>query len=375
MENLFANDVLFRSHTKTVNMEALEVELSYSMFSTSATFDTDGTEVPLESGQAFSKNEFEFLTRYGWSKNLEFRGGLRQRTNASTESEVEQSNSGLESYFIGAKYSKNFIKKFSYAFDFQIRNTLYSDPGGFDSGEIVLGDAGLEATVGSYFAYRRTFSNIFGGYLGYNIPPNELSNEILYNMESAWIHSNWLFTLGLNGIKSMNSDTYSDTPSSKPQINQGISSLYNSINREKVVPYVGLFRSFTRWRAGITMSQAIAGVSTDKGTEFLFTFRRIGSGRGDREFKLKKFKEYDVEATIIKVSPRGKFVKIDVGAGGDVEKGMKFDIYIRDLKGREVLVAGGTVYETGVDWSIIRVLKLYRRIVLKKGFSARGILK
>lgn len=371
----FANEVLFRSHTKLVNPEALEVELSYSMFSTSSKFDTDGNDVTLESGQSFSKSEFEFSTRYGWSKKLEFRGGIRQRTNTSTDNEVEQSNSGLESYFVGAKYSKDPLKKFSYAFDFQIRNSLYSDPGGFDSSEIVLGDAGLEATVGSYFAYRRSPSNILGAYLGYNIPPNELSNEVLYNIESAWIHTNWLFTLGVNGIKSMNGDTYGDTPSTKPQVNQGISNLYNSINREKMVPYVGLFRSFTRWRAGVTMSQVMAGVSTDKGTEFLFTFRRIGSGRGDRELKLQKFKEYDVEATIIKVSPRGKFVKIDIGAGGDVEKGMNFDVYVRDLKGREVLVASGTVYETGVDWSIIRVLKLYRRIVLKKGFTARGIIK
>ena len=74
----------------------------------------------------------------------------------------------------------------------------------------------------------------------------------------------------------------------------------------------------------------------------------------------------------LKVSPRGKFVKIDRGVASDVEKGMKFDIYRTDYFGGNKLMATGVVYQAGADWSIVKLVKKYGAGSLKKGDTARG---
>ena len=82
--------------------------------------------------------------------------------------------------------------------------------------------------------------------------------------------------------------------------------------------------------------------------------------------------EYLVEASVVKISPRGKFLKIDKGIAGDVEKGMKIDIYQADFFGGNLLVVSGVVLQVGVDWAIVKITKRFRDIQIKIGFTARG---
>ena len=92
----------------------------------------------------------------------------------------------------------------------------------------------------------------------------------------------------------------------------------------------------------------------------------------DEEEKIEQFKEYDVEATIVKISPRGKFVKIDQGLSGDFAKGMKVDIYKADYFGGNILAASGVVYKVKVDSAIVKITKKYRKMKIEKGFVVRG---
>ncbi len=87
---------------------------------------------------------------------------------------------------------------------------------------------------------------------------------------------------------------------------------------------------------------------------------------------MESFKEYVVDGSVLKVSARGNFIRIDQGLSTDVEKGMKFDIYQTDYFGGNVLVASGIAYEVGADWSIIKLVKKYKEIEIKPGFAARG---
>ena len=91
-----------------------------------------------------------------------------------------------------------------------------------------------------------------------------------------------------------------------------------------------------------------------------------------RSVKIDAFKEYHVDGSVLKVSARGNFIRIDQGLSTDVEKGMKFDIYQTDYFGGNVLVASGVAYDVGADWSVIKLLKKYKEIEIKPGFAARG---
>ena len=88
--------------------------------------------------------------------------------------------------------------------------------------------------------------------------------------------------------------------------------------------------------------------------------------------KVQSFKEYEIEAEVIKVSPRGKFVKIDKGLAHDISKGMVFDLYQADVFGGNTLVAKGVIREVSASWSVIKIHKKYTKLRVKKGYIARG---
>ncbi|MFZ8933647.1 MAG: hypothetical protein ACO20H_03640 [Bacteriovoracaceae bacterium] len=368
------SEVLYRSPTKNVNIRALELDLNYSVFTSSGTFDENGNSTTFEADDSYSIKEFNFLSRYGFSRTVEFRAGIRHRSINSTSNAEELSNAGLESYLVGMRYSKNPYSKFSYALDASFRSSFYSNPEESSTGELILGDAGNEIIFGAHGSLRFASQNHLTGFLGYAIEPEDQSNEIIYNLEYAVPYKKWAYAFGFEGIKSMNGDTYSEAPENKPNLNTGSSQYFNSINREKFEPYFSLSHAFKGWRFGAKVSRVTAGVSTDEGTRFVISAVRVGTGKSLDDYKIERFKTYDIEATVTKVSPRGKFVKIDIGLAGGVEKGMRFDIYVKDIEGEQILVATGTAYETGRDWSIIKVVKTFRNLRLKKGFLARGTL-
>ena len=99
-----------------------------------------------------------------------------------------------------------------------------------------------------------------------------------------------------------------------------------------------------KYRASIELSQTVAGTSTDKSFDALFSLAWTSGGKSSAEKFEDSFKEYTTEATIIKVSPRGRFFKIDKGLAQDVTKGSRVDIYKSDYFGGNKLVGSGVVH-------------------------------
>jgi hypothetical protein len=116
----------------------------------------------------------------------------------------------------------------------------------------------------------------------------------------------------------------------------------------------------------------IAGKSTDKGNSVVIGLSWRTRGLTQESVKIDSFKEYIVDGSVLKVSARGNFIRIDQGLSTDVEKGMKFDIYQTDYFGGNILVGSGTIFDVGVDWSVIKLTKRYNEIEIKPGFAARG---
>lgn len=357
--------------------KVLELEFFASQFNSNGYYDHRGHYHNFEGPTSFKKLDSGGNVRYSWTDKVEFRAGGRYRENYSTESDgTRKVRTGFESYWGGIKYAFDGIQRWYYALDFRYRqtpykNVNYSSSENLSEEQLVLGDSGNEVTLGMRISYLRNLNNIFSGYIAYNRPPNNLSPEILYTFEGALRYTRWAFLAGIEGIYSLGMDEYGDVEGRRVQ-STGVSYLYNSIEREKIAPFLGINYGLSSTRFGLRGSYVARGNSTDQGYELKALVSWRSKGRPLEDKRIKKFKEYLVSASVLKISPSKKFVKIDKGMTGDVYKGMRIDIYRSDYFVTNVLIASGVVYEVSADWAIVKLLKKYRDEEIKKDFVARG---
>lgn len=370
------NGLINGTDAEVINKKSYQYELEGRSWTSTSTLDFDGLEEEFTEDQGYSQIEGDILFRYGFGQQLELRAGVLFRQVESTFQETTKS--GAESIRVGAKYEFKRIRNWHYALDLQYASTLYENTdyntvSEIPEGEILLGDAGNSYHVKGIVSYKMKGGNSLNGSLAYVGTPNNLSSEIFYDINGKIAWNTFAIYAGLEGVNSLENDPYSTEPENKPPQGLGESALYNSTNRSYSKPYIGAYKSFGRVRLGLRGAQVMSGTSTDKGTELAISLAWNSRGETSVDRKLSKFKEYDLEASVIKVSPRGKFVKIDKGISQDVEKGQTFDIYKTDYFGGNDLVAQGRVYEIGADWAIIKLSKKFKKIDIKSGFTARGL--
>jgi hypothetical protein len=360
-----------------LNPKAYSVSSELSIFNTSAYLDYEGADVEMAEGSSYSLMDFDFGLSYGLSNNVEVTGLARIRRVSSTTNDTSIENSGIESLGVLGKYAFKPIGKTLYALGVYYRQTLYTNKKYENftsppSDELVLGDDGSEYGVNLYLTHLSSKELKWDGLFGYRSPGNDLSSELIYKLEGLYFLNKFGVFAGIEGIFSMKKDQFTDTPLLKPSQANGATRQFNSINREKVAPYLGVNYDFGKFAVGAKVQTIIGGQSIDKGTLFAFNIDWSTSGVTKESVKVAAFKEYLVDGSVLKLSARGNFLKIDQGLSTDVEKGMKFDIYQTDYFGGNVLVASGVVYNIGADWSIIKVTKKFKEIAIKPGFAARG---
>ena len=375
---------LYRPLAKNITEKGYDVDFIGHYYSTAGGYDTDGAEYSLASGSSYNMLEGDMNLTYGYSEKFQLVGGFRFRQNNSTVelngSSDTTTASGIESYMVGGQYSVKSTQKLWYSFTVEARqtsynNTNYDSAADVPSGEIVLGDSGNEFTVGMGISMLRTNTHSLSAWGAYRKPPNDLSGEVPYKVNSTWTFSRMAFGLGLEGIYSLNGDEYSNNVAGKPIQSTGTTAMFNSINRQYMAPTAEFYIAFKRWRLGFDVAQVMSGRSTDKWTRFGLNLKFSKLGETKEKRKIGKFKEYLTEATVIKVSPRGKFIQVDVGLSSDVQKGARFDVYQTDFFGGNVLVAEAIAFEVGSGKSILKITKKYKRIKVKKGFIARSFNK
>ncbi len=372
---------LYRPLALGPRLKAYEVELKGTYFITSNYFDNDGINVSMDEGTGFSRWDGDISLRYGFSRQLKWEAGLRFRQNQSMHlvgSEITTvTAAGLESYSLGAQYSMKSSQNLVYALMLQARQTSYDNKDyntatEVPQDEIVLGDSGTELSLGLGLSYQWTPTTTLDSWVAFRQPGNSLSYEVPYLAKATWVWTRLAVYLGVDGIYSLKNDEFSDVPEQKPGQARGATYLYNSLNREYLAPHAGFYYAFSNWRLGLEVAQVTYGVSTDGGTRVSMNLLWGSQGVSRNKQKVEKFKEYNIEATVIKVSPRGKFIQIDKGISSDIEKGMKFDVFKTDFFGGNTLIAEGIVYEAGGSKAIIKLTRKIREMKIKKGFVVRG---
>lgn len=367
---------LYRGDAELLNSKAYAFKASSTFFTREGSYDVDGLQLEQIDGTEYKLIDADLALSYGINKNLELTIFGRFRNASSTVNNVLTKKSGPESLGVELKYGFAAKGNFHSAVGVHYRQTLYSNAifnstQEIPTEELVLGDSGGEYGVDLYGTYLMGALK-WSGNLGYNSPANNLSEEIIYKLEAIYQFKNLGLLAGIEGSSSLKKDTYTETPGLKPIQATGASNLFNSINREKLAPFLGANYAFDKILLGIKGEKVISGKSTDKGSSITASLSWNTMGISPESVKINSFKEYQIDGSVLKVSARGNFLRIDQGLSTDVEKGGKFDIYQTDYFGGNVLVASGVVFEVGADWSIIKILKKYSDIKIKPGFAARG---
>lgn len=365
-----------RGGAELLNPSAYAINANASVFQTSAFYDFEGVETELTDGNKYRLIDVDLAVSYGVSKNLEITAMGKFRQVSSTVGEETTETSGPESLGVEAKYSFTPSGNLRYAIGLHYRQTLYTNANYENAtlipeDEIVLGDSGSEYGADLYMTYVSAPWKL-DTKIGYSSPANNLSDEVNYKIEGMYRFSKLGLLAGVEGIYSLKNDEYSDTPESKALQATGGTALFNSVNREKVAPYLGFNYAFDKFLMAVKGQTVMSGTSTDKGNTISLNISWSSDGLTPESVKEDSFKEYQVDGSVLKISARSNFIRIDQGLSTDVEKGMKFDIYQTDYFGGNVLVASGIAYEVGADWSIIKLVKKYKDIEIKPGFAARG---
>jgi hypothetical protein len=366
--------------TTVLNKKGYQIGVSGDVFTSSKSIDKDGNDVQFEDGESFNRIQGEFFGAYGLTENLQIGGGVRVRQNnskllnASNEIE-EESSTGVQSTFVSFLYAFKPIDQYRFSLEGQYRYMPFAneESKGTEKGAMILGDDGVEVSFGGGVTYASKSNNFLTFRGGYRDPGEELSPELYWQVEGALQWTHVALVAGVDGITTLGQDPYEGNPENKPVFYTGRTALYNSTDRELIAPYAGLNFAFNpKWRMEFRGGQVVSGKSTDLGTSFsLALIRRVEGQKKDRPDK--RFKNYDFEAQVTKVSPKKGFVIIDKGLADDVQKGMKIDFYEFDYVGGNILLAQGIVIQSKADTAIVKITRTFNtKKELKEGVVARG---
>ncbi len=367
----------------TLRKGGSELRATGRLWSSTSTFDSKGKEFEFVDDEGFSSLEGELAGSYGATDQMQFGLNAVYRKNsanvilAGDTTSSEASISGAQAVGGTITYAFKPVERMHYALEGFYRYTPYANTvwdGTEANKDLVLGDDGNDFGAGLLMGYVHAGGNALGFKMGYRRPGKELSPEINWALEGALVWSRATLLAGVEGVSSLNQDAYTKDPQNKPVVNTGGSQLYNSINRQYLAPYVGVSVALGKeWRLEAKYQQVMQARSYDSGDLMVLSLARRAQPKAAREVD-KRFKEYDLEATVKKVSPKKQFVIIDKGLAADVQKGMKFDFYFSDYLGGNVLIARGVVIQVTADQAVVQLTTRYSaKHEIKEGTFARGI--
>lgn len=347
--------------------------------------DEKGKKVDEADDYKFNRVQTEVSGQYGATNDLQFGVGFRFRQNVGTQidredatQEVKATGSGLQSTFLNLMFAFKQVDRVQYTLEGTFRYSPYTNneyEAGDDQTIAILGDTGNEYSAGLGMSYIGTSKNYLTVRGGYRRPGSEISDEIYWQAEGAMAWSYIALVAGVDGVTSLKNDPYENDEENRPNYNSA-TYLYNVPNREWITPYAGINIALgNTWRVELKGSQSIQGTSTDLGTTFgINLIRRVE--KSETRLVDNKFKTYDLEATVTKISPKKEYVVIDKGIADDFNKGMRVDFFEFDYIGGNVLVATGVIIKTKSDSAIVKITQRFNtKKELKEGLIGRATLK
>ncbi|MBY0517382.1 MAG: hypothetical protein K2P81_10760 [Bacteriovoracaceae bacterium] len=362
-----------------------EIKGTGRSWASTSRYDVDSTEVPFKTGEGFSYFEGELQGLYGATKELQMGLSANFRQNRSTfENPVGSGTNdsitatGIQAVGGALSYAFAPVGRLNYTLEGFYRYHPYTNTA-YDSTDpkkgFVLGDDGTEYGAGLVLTYAHPNQNFLSFNIQYRKPGSELSPEINWQTEGALAWKYLALVAGAQGVMSLNKDAYTDDPQNKPAINTGGSSIYNSINRQYLAPYVGMNIALgQKWRVEGRYQTVTNVRSYDTGSLITLALAtRVETNSTVRELD-DKFKEYSVDATVVKLSPKKQFIIIDKGLSSDIQVGRRFDLFLFDYLGGNVLLGRAVAIQVNADQSVLKITTRFTtKHEVKEGTIARGL--
>lgn len=353
-------------------------ELEY--FQATQRVNEDGQGVEYNDGESFNMTDIMLGGSYGFTNRFQVNAGLKLRYNSSVvqygSDQVSLSSFGMHSGLVGFRYSfpnqGGLLISLEGIYEPRFFTNKEYD-GSEEPTELVLGDDGASTSVGAGATYMTKSKNYLSGRFFYRNPGDDLSAELYSEVEGVLAWDNLALLAGIEFVSSLNNDAYTNDSSNKPQVSSGSSFMFNSVNRNWTAPYLGLNIALNKdWRIESKAATRMAGTSTDLGP--VFTIGLVKRISKSNEFKKKDsaFKEYTIEASVIKVSKTGKVVIIDAGASDGLKKKSRVDFFNFDYLGGNKLLAVGYVVKVGGSKAIVKIVKRYSKKRVTEGSVARS---
>ncbi len=370
VNSAFAYSSMVMGWGKRRPLKSSYIELYTNYWTTTKRFDSYGTQSELIEGDSFVSIAGGVKLTYSIFSKLQFKVDIAGRFNRYVTGSDTYDQSGAEYGEAAIKYLlPTDDKKWHWAIEASYRQKLFTNK---DLTAIPLGDDQSEAAIKGMVTYYSSPATQWDFMVGYRRYAEVQSEEIPYGMRLALLGTHWDIYGGIRGIVSVKSDAYTGDEANKPAIGIVGTNLYNSVNQEYTDGYVGLVKKWRKWGVGIEGGTRFRGTSTDLGYWGGVKLIYRTSGYSSADIRRDQFKEYEIEGEVLKVSPRGKYVKVNIGLAQDLDSNMRIDIYKTDYFGTNILIATGVVQELRANWSIIRLVKKYKQVKIKRGWTARA---
>ena len=368
----------FVSKSESLNKKQHKFTLNNAFWLTFTRWDRNGVEKQLVDPDFYAQYDFGIYAGYGIEDGLEILYGANIRGNFSSFEFGNEDESvfgvGLESGHLGLKY----LMGLSRHWQFSIRGLYFypfhkAKPATATKSELTIGDGERVYTLGASLGYTSDSNNKLNVSAMFRSPGSSLSNEIVFDIEGALVWKSFALSSGVEYNWSLENDPYTNDPAGKPSLDQGATNMFNSINRYWLKPYAGIhFATSKEWRIELKGEYVLAGRSTDGGVRTIVNFAKRAGGVNKLEEKRLKFKSYEVDAVVKKMSSKGKYAVVNKGAIAGVRQGMRFDFYYFDFLGGNKLIGSGKAVKVGSSKSIVEVITRVSKRRIKKGTVARG---
>jgi hypothetical protein len=121
--------------------------------------------------------------------------------------------------------------------------------------------------------------------------------------------------------------------------------------------------------------RVIQGSNTWNGNRFSATLSYVPTIKREAITRYPEdFQEYSLDATVIQVSSRVNFVKIDKGEDDSIRPGQAFEIHEVEGGSPVAPVAFARVLRSKPDSAILKILRYYREVLIEEGMIVRRVI-
>ncbi len=371
--------------SQTLYKGGIQFQASAEYYNTQSIADVNGQTTAASDGFAYMRVDGDLSFMYGMTDYLQLMLGVRSRY-ISTDLTADYgtavqtrkfSTLGVESTLIGFKYSFPEMTGLKYAIEGYYRspnhsNDLYTD--GTVPDTVALGDDSRAYAIAVDLDYRSISNNYLDAHIAYRSPADYLAHEIFGKFQAGLAWKTFAMYGGIETVISRNNSAYSDNPSTIPNVFQGFSNEFVSVNRSWTAPYAGVnFSIEKKWMLTLQYAQDTAGKSTSLDQRVLIGLTHRSDKKVSEYSKHNsKFKQYRIEGRVIKLSKTRRIVIVDQGITSGLSKGMRVDFYHNNFKGINKIIASGIVVKAKSSRSLVKITKKYSRKRVEEGTVIRA---